>query len=416
MSLKITYNYIIIFFSILFLDMIFPIYLPYVRVLIVLNILVFFLNTNFFPPKKEFNIYFLLIILFFLSACFSTNFYDLLYRDLANVVLITTFLPIFFSQIYNTHIFKKFKKHFFYVVFTLSSIVSIIGLYKFFLLATSGTLIPYLIVEEDGIEKFRLGTSLVGDYNYYAYGLFIGLSVIPILYKIEQRKLIRMIFIVSFLLISFNIFFSSSRRGVILLTIYLLIFSYKFVFKKRKNTIDSLKSKIIIVFIVGLFLSLLLYFQNLYTKFESDYLVKLIDRIESTGDSSSITTERFLRINESFKIMDGYNFFQLLFGDGFDYLKKIGQVTFTPEDYPHNFLLSSLLYGGIFTFIITSIFVSKTYFSYRKNISISLLFLIWYVIGIFMLMTSKNSLFSVQFIILLFIIPYINFNIKKAKI
>src|SRR5699024_1632161 len=106
---------------------------------------------------------------------------------------------------------------------------------------------------------------------------------------------------------------------------------------------------------------------------------------------------------------------QKLFGNGFDYLDEIGRVSSLKEDYPHNILISALLYGGVVSFLLTLIviiFTIKLY--YNKNIEYRAFF-VWYIIGVLMLMASKNSLFSVQFILLLFLLPYINDNISRLK-
>lgn len=413
---KIRHFYILFVFSILFLNLVFPIHLPHVRILIVTNLAMNLLVLNYRAPMKEFGSFIILIGLFFFSASLSSKSSELLSRDIANIILTLTYLPLLFSEINSAASFHSFKKGLFKCIFIISILVALIGTYKFLLFITTGALIPYFVNDEGGQERFRVGTSLVGDYNYYAYGLIMSMMTIPLIREMHRGFFYRVLTAFAFVLFSFNIFFSSSRRGVIILSVYLLIITFRFLWQRR----DTVNKKLnflgsLLIGVVGVFL-VLYYVRNFLTAFDtSQDLNNLLGRIETTGDSESLTSSRFYRIEESIRIIEGYSPLQFLFGNGFDYIQELGNITGAGEDYPHNFVMSAALYGGIVGMVFTCFFAGLTYFIYKKKGQGYQIFLIWYVLAVFMLMTSKNSLFSVQFMILLFVLPYCNDNIRRKK-
>src|SRR5690606_12212561 len=157
---KIRHFYILFVFSILFLNLVFPIHLPHVRILIVTNLAMNLLVLNYRAPMKEFGSFIILIGLFFFSASLSSKSSELLSRDIANIILTLTYLPLLFSEINSAASFHSFKKGLFKCIFIISILVALIGTYKFLLFITTGALIPYFVNDEGGQERFRVGTSL----------------------------------------------------------------------------------------------------------------------------------------------------------------------------------------------------------------------------------------------------------------
>src|SRR5690606_6307164 len=165
---------------------------------------------NYRAPMKEFGSFIILIGLFFFSASLSSKSSELLSRDIANIILTLTYLPLLFSEINSAASFHSFKKGLFKCIFIISILVALIGTYKFLLFITTGALIPYFVNDEGGQERFRVGTSLVGDYNYYAYGLIMSMMTIPLIREMHRGFFYRVLTAFAFVLFSFNIFFSSS--------------------------------------------------------------------------------------------------------------------------------------------------------------------------------------------------------------
>lgn len=159
--------------SILYLDLIFPIYIPYVKLLILTNGLTLLtLMPKFRFPALGFLVYIVLLCLYVISLAFSSRIYDNVQRDVANIILLTSFVPIFYSTIRSQTDFENFQFSFYKTTLFVGVVVAAIGFYKFYRLTFTGSVPAYFVNEEQGDERFRLGTSLVGDYNYYALGLF----------------------------------------------------------------------------------------------------------------------------------------------------------------------------------------------------------------------------------------------------
>lgn len=417
MIAKLRLSYVFLVLSILYLDLIFPIYIPYVKLLILTNGLTLLtLMPKFRFPALGFLVYIVLLCLYVISLAFSSRIYDNVQRDVANIILLTSFVPIFYSTIRSQTDFENFQFSFYKTTLFVGVVVAAIGFYKFYRLTFTGSVPAYFVNEEQGDERFRLGTSLVGDYNYYALGLFFSLSVIPILYKRQENIFIRLFMVCGFLLLTVNIFLSGSRRGIVLILLLLFLLSVKHLkatlLKRKVLTRRLLIDRCInTVLLMGVILYSMSWVATNQTIFlESRELDKLFARIETVVDSESVTSERTIRWTKSVEIFGTYNIIEKLFGAGFDYLEIFGRLFSSSEDYPHNYLISSLLYGGVITFCGVGLFTVVTLMRYVRQRAVFKVMTLWFVLGIFMLLTSKNSMFSVQFLLFLFLLPYVRLN------
>lgn len=219
-----------------------------------------------------------------------------------------------------------------------------------------------------------------------------------------------------FLLLTVNIFLSGSRRGIVLILLLLFLLSVKHLkatlLKRKVLTRRLLIDRCInTVLLMGVILYSMSWVATNQTIFlESRELDKLFARIETVVDSESVTSERTIRWTKSVEIFGTYNIIEKLFGAGFDYLEIFGRLFSSSEDYPHNYLISSLLYGGVITFCGVGLFTVVTLMRYVRQRAVFKVMTLWFVLGIFMLLTSKNSMFSVQFLLFLFLLPYVRLN------
>lgn len=414
--------YLLFVVSVIYLDLIFPINIPYVRLLIITNFIALLTITPAFRrPRKGVMVYIILLCLLVFSFVFTESFYNNLTRDVANIVLISTLMPMFYTNIKTEHQFFKFKDALFKIVFFIGVFVGLIGFYKFYFLTFTGSVPAYFITENQGVEKFRIGTSLVGDYNYYALGLFFSLSTIPFLIKQNKGVLYKTLLVLGFLVLSSNIFMSGSRRGVLLIVLYLLVLLISqiraSVFRRHRLT----KRRLIAFVVMGVVLVTSISYtgnwisDNQESFADSRELEKLFERAETLNDADYVMSERTIRWRLALNTFANYNPIQFIMGDGFDYLVKYGRLSGVPEDYPHNYLLSALLYGGALTFGGVLLFTGLTFREYAKSRVIPRVLLMWFVLGVFMLLTSKNSMFSVQFILFLFLFPYFKLSLTHGS-
>jgi O-antigen ligase len=111
-----------------------------------------------------------------------------------------------------------------------------------------------------------------------------------------------------------------------------------------------------------------------------------------------------------------YSFFNKLFGNGFSYLKKFGKKFYDSEDvydYPHNLLISTLLYSGVIGFLIYIGFlftILRLYIKYRK--ALLYLFILFLFTGIFVSI-SGNSHFSIPSFNFISLIPLFYYGFEK---
>lgn len=111
-----------------------------------------------------------------------------------------------------------------------------------------------------------------------------------------------------------------------------------------------------------------------------------------------------------------YGLKQKLIGNGFDYLRQFG-VKFhgdaTRQDYPHNFMLSAMLYSGILGFMVCLVFMLLVVWFYFKH---NLFMLVLYLAPLMFVSVSGNSIFTVPVFLLMSILPfYINYYHKMIK-
>lgn len=106
-----------------------------------------------------------------------------------------------------------------------------------------------------------------------------------------------------------------------------------------------------------------------------------------------------------------YNIKNKLFGKGFDYLKAYGQKFYPDEnrlDYPHNPVLSAILYSGMaggFFYIYFLVCSLWYYYKYRKRLL--LLFLI-YIVVLFFVFISSDSHFDTPVFAFLSLVPFLS--------
>jgi hypothetical protein len=145
------------------------------------------------------------------------------------------------------------------------------------------------------------------------------------------------------------------------------------------------------------------------------------DRNFVLPDVELISKERTERWSYAYMLwIRDYSIFDKTRGKGFEYLKQFGKEFYPNEcrlDYPHNPVISSLLYSGIvgclyyICILILSIFY---YWQWRKDYSI--LFVL-YLVVLFFMMVSGNSHFSVPIFTFLSFIPFAfkNTGFLKSK-
>jgi len=138
------------------------------------------------------------------------------------------------------------------------------------------------------------------------------------------------------------------------------------------------------------------------------------------------TTDRFMgprsvRWKYALELFNNYPVINKVFGNGFDYLYLYAEKfpdSSNPTkktDYPHNPILSALLYSGIIGALYYVYFLILVFWYYWKYRKYHMLFFILYLITFFFTFVSGNSHFSVPVFAMLSVVPFITRYLVKNK-
>lgn len=410
---KVIFNKVSIFFpafifSLCFLELSFGKLIEF-RVIWFLYVYFFYFFIFRFHKNKfifKFNslfLYFLWISTFTLAAIFSNQSYEIVNAELFNILWWTIFSFLIASELKSYIKQEVFFKIFIKLIFFGTLISSIIGLVKFFSL-TKGVVWSSSYSDSGILIE---GSSLNADYNIYCLGIMFGALAGKFLRDIYPTKINALMLKFAFPIFILSMVLSGSRRGyllgVLLIIIFVFVnfansFSLKKIFFKRKISLLIASSFFVLFFIVSY-----RFLEKAVSRSEFNYTP--ISRILTLKKEISESNERTLRWNYSWELIKNESFCSLIFGNGFGYIDKFAtNFHVDNEDHPHNFLLSTFLYGGLISILILwfnlfSIFKP----SFVQNITffffICLLFLIVFSL------TSTNTLFSYRVFFVLFLLP-----------
>jgi hypothetical protein len=204
---------------------------------------------------------------------------------------------------------------------------------------------------------------------------------------------------------------SFSRRGLTtvviatpLLVLWALLSSKKPHFAGNTPWIRWKTLAVVLVLLTGVGLWKLDALSEFYSGFSSaDSLVTLTKRWQTFQDGTysdsrldhwSITMERLARFRP----------LQYLFGEGFAYVTDLGADPDVEEDYPHNFILSSMLYGGVLQTGCLLVMVIVAFSRLCRRATRSGMLTAWFLLILYFLMTSCNSYFSSETAVFLLVL------------
>lgn len=300
-------------------------------------------------------------------------------------------------------------------------------------------------------------TSLLRDYNYYAYTLLIGIFSLLYVGLRKRPPLITKLTIILVPLFCLSIVLSSSRRGLVALAILIAIgIAYTAFSSGKNNPLKNIIRKSLLYFVLffaafSLFIGVKAY--DSHQKVKADVVVKehhfantitpilyrylrmiepdllyydlqtaiwgeydyLPPALRRSYDAVGTRKERFVYSMELFRDRP---LRAQLFGKGFSYTTEFAQkfVSKTQplkHDYPHNFILASLLYSGIAGTLFMIVFLFKMFYAFSKNNFRHLLLAPCFILGFYFNLPSGNSLFSVPFFFLTLLLVLQSYNVNK---
>lgn len=413
---RLSWFYILIV-SLWILRMVLPgikyLFIPAFFIFVVAN-LIYFKNSIFkkaylFEFSRTFYPLYILIFFYLVGVLISNELYLLCLKDIMEFVILVIVLYslfLFMHEASDINYLKRIFKKIVRVIGVLSVIIAVLGLLKF-------------IFQLNGIYLFEspFGTSINTDTNFYSLFSFLGIiSFLPSLVKSDNKKRNILNQFLIFILI-LNIVFSYSYRSLFLLGLIIsLLISTQIIsiFRRKKNNLNKnfrLLFYIIIPSII-IILSVSKINPSLNSKLKSGYENKFIQ-----DNNNSIEYKKALKLafkydkwEYAIEYFSEQKLINKFFGGGFLYTEKFGEK-FHSEikgyDYPHNPVLSALLYSGLIgaLFLLSFLLISLYYgFVYLKKYP---LFSLMLFISSLFVFFSGNSIFSIPVFLFLFSMSFL---------
>jgi uncharacterized membrane protein len=274
--------------------------------------------------------------------------------------------------------------------FMVGLIGSIVGLRRII----SGTGDSSLFLDEGGATS-----SLVADYNMSSLVILIGLLSGLSLFRQTTHRLMRIGYLPCLIIIAFAPLLSGSRRYIlffgfaVVLTIFYLLY---FLVAKWRTLSLQLRGiaatgfTILSVFLIVLGLAVAGNFDTFLSANPSHPVTSVIRRYETIGQfKETVKDSRGILLGRGLEIFESKSFDKQLLGDGFDYLDKMSE---TGDDvYPHNPVVSALLYSGLVGAIIVGVFIFMPLFRIREIFRKSFWVGGSYIASLFFAIVSGNT-------------------------
>jgi hypothetical protein len=342
--------------------------------------------------------------LYILKALLCPPVPNLVKSDIRNILVGFAFSAALGISDLTPELMKRFQIRVHRLVMVTSTIGGALGLAKL-IYYNQGGIITALMDPDRG---YPLGSSLRMDYNFYALPLLLGVLSAFWIMKMDPFPLSRSTAVVCLPLLISAILLSGSRRGLLvvvcavpLLILWLVLFRANRGLGQPTMGI-SLKPVIGVIFLAAI-LSVI----------KLDSLTEFVSNVTS-ADSFSEVMKRWETFQEgtysdtrmhywtiTMQRLSRFTPLEYLFGEGFAYVTDLGADPDLVEDYPHNFLLSSILYGGVLqTVCLLAVVVTALARLSRPSQGCGM-FAGWFVIVIIFLATSCNSFFSSEIAVFL---------------
>jgi hypothetical protein len=376
------------------------------------------------PINLGFALFVICFCLYLLGVIRTARVYEHNSRDLRNAVCVLLVSVLLFSRKALPE-FRSFRDGAQLIGAVAGTTLAIIGLYKFHLMV-NGQKIHLLFVKG---YPYPWGTSLIDDYNFYALAILCGaISCLFYLFRCSSITA-KVMCIVGLCLNVISLSLSGSRRGwvtEILLLVAVLICLIRWlarglgrfhlssqVFSPGFKTVAA----VVIVAVIGpIFMRYQPAFLDSRRGTSRSALESLQFRFGTLRDPEKSFGERTDRWEYSTQLLNHASPFELLFGQGFDYLRlfvvsfdtknKDNSADATLEDYPHNPLISAALYSGVVGSSAVLFFILIALFRYVKHRKTDTYFLALYFASLWFILPSYNSIFSGKCLGFLLLIPW----------
>jgi hypothetical protein len=342
--------------------------------------------------------------LFILTALLYPPVPILVRDDIRNIIVGWAFLSTLGLSDLTAEAWDRFQLRVHRTVMTVSTVGAVLGLAKLLYFIQGGIILALM----DPERGYPLGTSLCMDYNFYSLPLLLGLLSAFWLMKRDQSSFWRTTALVCLPALAGAVLLSGSRRGLITVLCAVLILSAWLIFSSRRSHPGKRGAGISWkAVLAGLCLLAVLCVLKL------DPLIKGVDDLTSarsfsdvmgrwrTFEEGTYSDSRMHYWTVALQRLSRFEPLDYAIGDGFGYVTDFGADPTSVEDYPHNFLLSSMFYGGLLQTLCLIAMVSVVLLRLSGRVPGAGMFAGWFVLVIFFLSTSCNSFFSSEIAVFL---------------
>jgi hypothetical protein len=357
-------------------------------------------------------------VVFYLIGILETSYlYNLNVRDLRNVASLLLLSPMLCS-LRDMKQFQTFCKYTRFLGASAGTALAIIGLYKYNLMA-EGRELKFLFFAG---RQYPWGTSLIVDYNFYAFAMLAGAISCTFCLCRGASFSAKALSLCGLALTIASMSLSGSRRGWVTEGLFLIILvglTLRWVglnlWRSLRSALDAKVNfqSIVLLFTVAILFGAAIrrlhpaFLDSNRTEFQvqSKSLQGRFDGLTQPAASFEGRSDRWVFASH---LLENASPLQFLFGQGFDYL-HIYAVEFpgdTPEDYPHNPIISASLFSGIVggSLVLTFLMAATLrYFRARKS---DMYFASLYTASLCFVIPSYNSIFSGKLFGLLLLIPW----------
>lgn len=258
--------------------------------------------------------------------------------------------------------------------------------------------------------SYPLGTALGSDYNIYAFGLVAGVAAALWLREDGVRDRVGSALLgASIVIMSAAAAMTGSRRGMLFLLIVLAVpLAPNLVFGLRRAWRPPLLPLMIVTTVVaGLVVFATRGDEIEVTIGGQPVNLAFAERVARMSSGSALVSTRAPLIEFAWQRLDGgYSASELLRGRGFSYLADMGRQFAAADgtEYPHNFVLSALLHGGVpFTLALIGLVGAGIWVAVRRRATLGPYPMLIGLALIFAL-TSSASLYSTEVLVYLLVL------------
>jgi len=244
---KLNVNFLITILLLFIVRMGLPQYLKYilfplVAIFGIWSIGYFYSNKSWKSTKRNniliFTPFILSIIIYWVAVIFTRSVHEYFFHEVFNVLIFSAFVVAVFLADYTEYEFKYSLGKVNLLALIFCSIFALLGIIKF-IFQLYGLKFSFLL---DNLRGYPVGVNLINDNNFFSLFCLLGFVLaLPFTTK-KLKPIYSLLLQIGFYIIITCVFFSTSRRGLIAATLFLLIFIIISILSIPLNRFEKLRN------------------------------------------------------------------------------------------------------------------------------------------------------------------------------